>query len=112
MVYIAGNLTRFLFPLSGQGAPLGDRSALTKGIAYVIGTVLPFLETFDLRQKTVYSTIKLAGTMYASDPRGVTLGEIWSYVGVATIYALCYAAFALAVGMWMFQSRELGGSEG
>jgi ABC-type transport system involved in multi-copper enzyme maturation permease subunit len=112
MIYVAGNLTRFLFPMTGQGAPLAERSIVTKGIAYVISTILPFLETFDLRQKTVYSTIKLAGTMYASDPRGVGLGEIWGYVGVAAIYALCYAAFALAAGMWLFQGRELGGSEG
>lgn len=112
MIYIAGNLTRFLFPMTGQGAPLADRSGLTKAIAYVISTVLPFLETFDLRQKTVYGTIKLANTMYAADPRGVTPGEIWSYVGVATLYGICYAAFALAVGMWLFQGRELGGAEG
>lgn len=112
IIYVAGNLTRFMFPLTGQGAPLSERSVITKGIAYGISTLLPFLETFDLRQKTVYSTIKLAGTMYAADPRGVGVGEIWGYVGVATIYAVCYATFALAAGMWLFQGRELGGSEG
>ena len=45
----------------------------------------------------------------ASTPRpSVT----WAYTGVATLYAICYAAFALAIGMWLFQSRELGGAEG
>ena len=112
LLYIAGNLTRFLFPMDGPNAAMSDRGALAKGIAYVISVVLPYLETFDLRQKTVYATIKLAGTMYANDPRGVSMGEIWSYTGVATLYAICYAAFALALGMWLFQSRELGGSEG
>ena len=82
ILYIAGNLTRFLFPLSS--GPLAGRSGLVKGFAYVISLVLPYLETFDIRTKTVYGTIKLAGTMYASDPRGVTMGEIWSYTGVAT----------------------------
>jgi ABC-type transport system involved in multi-copper enzyme maturation permease subunit len=112
LLYIAGNLTRFLFPMDGPGAPLSGRGPIAKGIAYAISVVLPYLETFDLRQKTVYATIKLAGTMYATDPRGVTLGEIWSYTGVAALYAACYAAFALALGMWLFQGRELGGSEG
>jgi ABC-type Na+ efflux pump permease subunit len=106
LLYIAGNLTRFLFPLDPS------RSALARGSAYVISSVLPFLETFDLRQKTVYSTIKLAGTMYEADPRGISMGEIWSYTGVAGLYAVCYAAFALALGMWLFQTRELGGAEG
>ena len=112
LLYVAGNLTRFLFPFEGPGAPLADRGPIARGIAYVIATVLPYLETFDLRQKTVYATIRLAGTMYAEDPRGVTMGEIWSYTGVAALYAACYAAFALALGMWLFQSRELGGAEG
>ena len=110
IVYIAGNLTRFLF--SGEVAGQPQRSALVRGVAWLISLVIPYLETFDLRQKTVYSTIRLAGTMYANDMRGVTMGEIWTNTGVAALYAAAYAAFALAVGMWMFQSRELGGAEG
>src|SRR2546421_3483752 len=110
ILYIAGNLTRFLLPI--ESGPLANRSVIVQGFAYIISLVLPFLETFDLRQKTVYSTIKLAGTMYANDPRGVTMGEIWAYTGVATLYAAAYAAFALAIGMWLFQTRELGGAEG
>jgi ABC-type transport system involved in multi-copper enzyme maturation permease subunit len=112
LLYVAGNLTRFLFPLDGPNAPLAGRGPIARGVAYVISLILPYLETFDLRQKTVYATIKLANTMYANDARGVTMGEIWSYTGVAALYAVCYAAFALAVGMWLFQTRELGGAEG
>jgi ABC-type transport system involved in multi-copper enzyme maturation permease subunit len=112
LLYVAGNLTRFLFPLEGPSAPLAGRGPIAKGVAYVISLVLPYLETFDLRQKTVYATIKLANTMYANDPRGVAMSEIWAYTGVAALYAICYAAFALAVGMWLFQTRELGGAEG
>jgi ABC-type Na+ efflux pump permease subunit len=110
IIYIAGNLTRFLFPL--DTGPLAARSALVKGFAYVISLVLPYLETFDIRQKTVYGVIKLAHTAYAADPHGVTMGEIWSYTAVATLYAVAYAAFALSFGMWLFHGRELGGSEG
>ena len=110
IVYIAGNLTRFLFPLNT--GPLAGRSDILKGFAYVLSLVLPYLEAFDLRSKTVFGTIKLSHTMYAGDPRGFTMFDIWSYTGVATIYAAGYAAFALAVGMWLFHGRELGGSEG
>ena len=110
IVYIAGNLTRFLYAAGGN--PLEDRSVLVRGFAYVISLILPYLETFDLRQKTVYSTIRLSGTMYANDLLGVTMGEIWMNTAVAALYAAAYAAFALAAGMWLFQSRELGGAEG
>ena len=111
ILYIAGNLTRFLFPL--DTGPLAGRSPIVKGFAYVSSLLLPYLETFDIRQKTVYGTIKLANTMYAADPRGIPLSaKSGRYTGVATVYAAAYAAFALAVGMWLFHGRELGGSEG
>lgn len=112
ILYIAGNLTRFLFPLSGEGAPLEDRSVIVKGFAYVLSLVLPYLETFDLRSLTVYKPIALAGTQFAANPQAVELSVIWGYFGIAAMYAVVYAAFALAVGLWMFQTRELGGAEG
>ena len=31
---------------------------------------------------------------------------------VAALYAICYAAFALGLGMLLFEGRELGGGEG
>lgn len=111
LIYIAGNLTRFLFA-GGGAAESGERSPLARGFAYIISLILPYLETFDLRQKTVYSVIQLPHTQYSSDPRGVSYLEIWSYTGVATIYAAAYVTFALALGMWLFRSRELGGAEG
>lgn len=113
LVYIAGNLTRFLFPIFGSaGDPLWqDRSIVTKGLAYLLGNILPFLETFDLRQKTIYSTIAV-GSEFINDPNAVALADIWGYTGIALLYALFYAAFALGVGMLLFQTRELGGGEG
>src|SRR5208283_1486030 len=50
LIYIAGNLTRFLLPLH-TGA-VAQRSSLTRALAYGLSVVLPYLETFDLRQKT------------------------------------------------------------
>ncbi|WP_428938424.1 ABC transporter permease subunit [Fontivita pretiosa] len=114
LVYIAGNLTRFLFPIFGPGSePLwANRSIVWKGLAYAIANLLPFLEVFDLKTRTIYSRIALAGTMFAEDVNAVTVGEIWRYVGIAGLYGVAYATFALAVGMLLFQGRELGGGEG
>ena len=109
ILYIAGNLTRFLFPL--DSGPLADRSPILKGLAYVGSLLLPYLETFDDRPRTVYARIAVPGFNYAQDA-AVRLSEVWAYAGVSAVYAACYAAFALALGLWMFQNRELGGSEG
>ena len=106
LVYLAGNLTRFLDPA------VAGRGAVAKAGAFALGLVLPFLQTFDLTNRTVYSTITLAGTQFADDPNGASLAGIWGYVAVATLYALAYAAVALSLGMLLFQSRELGGAEG
>ena len=113
LLYIAGNLVRFLFPMShGSGTVLADRSPVVKAIVYLASLVIPFLATFDLRPLTVYTNIRVAGTAYAGDPLGVNPSTIWAYVAVAALYAAAFSAFALSVGMWSFQGRELGGNEG
>ena len=43
LIYIAGNLTRFLYPIDR------DSNVLTKGLAAVVSTVLPYLAVFDQR---------------------------------------------------------------
>jgi len=113
IIYIAGNLTRFLFPIFGAGSDQlwGKRSLFWKVIAYTISVLLPFLETFDLRAKTIYSHIALAGTQFASDINAVPPADIWRYVGVSALYAIAYTIFALSIGMLLFQNRELGGGE-
>ena len=110
LLYIAGNLLRFLFPLN-QG-PLANSGWLSQKLAYLMSLVLPYLAVFDLRDKTVLKHIALHNTSFADEIGAVTLGEIWKYVGVAGLNAFCYAAFALAIGMLLFQTRELGGAEG
>src|SRR6266581_446007 len=70
-VYIAGNLTRFLFPLEGQ-------SFMTKALAWGLSTFLPYLEIFDLNTATVYQKIAVGG--FADDPMAVQLSSIWKYV--------------------------------
>ncbi len=110
LLYIAGNLTRFLFPLD-QG-PLRGSHFLTKQLANLATLILPYLRTFDLRDKTIYAQIATGDVKAADTFNAVTLGEIWSYVGVAGLNATAYAAFALAVGLLLFSSRDLGGAEG
>ena len=111
LIYIAGNLTRFLFPVAA-GASL-----MTKAISRVVATVFPYLATFDLRSLTVYKTIALRGTEFWPAAGSVRTdvvypSQIWTYVGIAALYGIVYAIFALSAGMWLFKTRELGGAEG
>jgi ABC-type Na+ efflux pump permease subunit len=106
LLYIAGNLTRFLYPLAD------DASALRRGFAHTASTVLPYLEVFDIRHQTIYHDIAIGGSRAAAANNAVTLGAIWLYIAIAAGYGIAYAAFALSAGMWLFQTRELGGNEG
>ena len=111
IVYVAGNLTRFLFPISP------DSSFIVKGLARFTALIFPYLATFDLRSLTVYRTVALRGTQFfpaANAPHAdvVYPGQMWAYVGLATLYGIAYSAFALCAGMWSFKTRELGGAEG
>jgi ABC-type transport system involved in multi-copper enzyme maturation permease subunit len=106
LFYIAGNLTRFLFPFGEH------TSAPVKIFAYAVSWILPYLESFDLRGLTVYHTIALHGTIFENSPGAVHMSSIIQYLGIAAGYGIAYAVFALSVGMWLFQTRELGGAEG
>ncbi len=108
LVYLAGNLTRFLLPMAA--GPLGDKPQIVRGLGRVVALVLPYLATFDLKDVTVLSTIRIGS--FAGDAQAVSLGPIWQYVGIAALYAFTYCTFVLCVGMWSFQRRELGGGEG
>jgi ABC-type transport system involved in multi-copper enzyme maturation permease subunit len=104
LLYLAGNLAQFL--------PLSSGSLLERGVSQVIATVIPFLANFDLRSKTVYAHAALKGSIFEHELGAVPVLDMWRYTGLAGMYAVSYAVLALAVGMLMFQSRELGGGEG
>jgi ABC-type transport system involved in multi-copper enzyme maturation permease subunit len=111
VIYIAGNLTRFLFPLNPEQSPI------VRGLARMVAVILPYLATFDLRSLTVYHTIAIRDTQFwpapGTSPADIVYpGQIWRYVGIATLYGVAYAVFALSAGMWLFKTRELGGAEG
>jgi ABC-type transport system involved in multi-copper enzyme maturation permease subunit len=113
LLYIAGNLVRFLFPIfDDPNSIFAGSSAIMKWLAYGLSALLPYLESFDLRELTVYRKIAVAGELFSNDPSATPLGVIWKYLGFSTLYAIAYATFALSIGMWMFQNRELGGAEG
>ena len=71
---------------------------------------LPYLEAFDIRPLTIHKP--LAAFSFETDPNAVPLSTIFTYLGISTAYAIAYAIFALSAGMWLFQTRELGGAEG
>ena len=104
LIYIAGNLTRFI--------PAAANTATTHTLSSALCTILPFLSVFDIRQFTVYGVMALPHTQYVADPQAVNPFHVLAYVGIATLYAIAYAVFALSAGMWSFSTRELGGAEG
>jgi ABC-type transport system involved in multi-copper enzyme maturation permease subunit len=112
LIYIAGNMTRFLFPMDAPGAVLADKGPFVQGLAYVVSTILPYLATFDLRQLTVFKMIAVEGTGFERDPNAVSVTALWLAVSAAAAYAVCYTTAALGAGMLLFQTRELGGAEG
>lgn len=106
LVYLAGNLTRFVDSATADSGPV------TRFFAWIFETIVPFLSVFDLRHLTVYKIIRLNGTLFANEPDGVFLSQVWMGAGVAFVYAALYIAAALALGMLLFRNRELGGAEG
>ena len=71
LIYIAGNLTRFIYPVMGKGSALADKSWLLKAPAYAANRLLPYLETFDVRPLAIYKNLAMG--RLASDPNSVPL---------------------------------------
>jgi Flp pilus assembly protein protease CpaA len=90
---------------------LAGRSPVLKGIAQLITVVLPYLASFDLREATVTGKIAIPGTGFANFPQAISLSALFGQMSMAGIYALCYVTLALALGMFLFHNRELGGAE-
>lgn len=103
VIYFAGNLTRFLPEVAG--------GVVTNALLYA-SYLLPFLATFDLKSVAVLAPIALPGTQFEGQFNAVSLGFVWANVAFAALYAVTYATFALALGLFFFRNRELGGSEG
>lgn len=108
ILYLAGNLTRFMFPIAT--GPLAGKSEILQFLGKAFSLVLPYLSTFDLKDLTVMSTLKIGA--FSADAEAISVAPLWGYVGLAALYAVSYSTFVLCAGMWSFQRRELGGGEG
>lgn len=106
LFYLAGNLTRFI------DSTTRDSGIFTQAVAWVAETILPFLSVFDLRHLTVYSTIKLKGSIFQDAFEGVAASTMWVGTASAAVYAALYVIAALSFGLILFRNRELGGAEG
>ena len=105
LIYIAGNLTRFVDDAVAGG------SNLTQLFGKAVNLIVPFLAVFDLRQYTIYGLIGFSGG--AGESTGTfSLGFIWQNTALAALYAVLYVAAVMALGLLFFRNRELGGSEG
>ena len=87
------------------------------GTIFLLGTALLVLFCGAVRRSAFFAklgagAVATIASGYFLLLSGVSLASIWGYTGIAFLYAACYAAFALAAGMWLFQNRELGGAEG
>lgn len=106
LLYLAGNLTRFF------ASATADSNAVTKFFAWIAETILPFLSVFDLRHLTVYSTVKLKGSLFENAYEGIAASQMWYGTAAAGVYAALYVTAALCFGLILFRNRELGGAEG
>jgi len=96
ILYIVANLTRFLPALHATGS-----------LAMVLNSasyLLPYLSNFDINQCLVYRRVSMPGHYIAGAP---TWGEIWQYVGMASLYGVMYIGAALSAAVALFRNREL-----
>jgi ABC-type transport system involved in multi-copper enzyme maturation permease subunit len=110
LIYIAGNLARFLPPVRGDGGGGGTNPLVA--VLWAVSQVFPFLQIFDFREHTVYGLIRVPDTKFFEAAGGISMSLLWGYVGVAVLYAIAFSGFALSAGMLSFARRELGGAEG
>lgn len=97
VLYIGANLTRFV-PLLHLGAPW---QTLVDGASYL----LPYLTNFDINQALIYRSISMPG--HYMGPDAPTIGQVWEYVSLATIYGMMYIGAALSAAVALFRNREL-----
>jgi ABC-type transport system involved in multi-copper enzyme maturation permease subunit len=105
LIYIAGNLTRFVDDAVAGG------STIAQLFGKAVTLFVPFLATFDLRQYTIYGLIGFSGAA-GETANTFSLPFIWQNTALAAAYAVLYVTAILAFGLLIFRSRELGGSEG
>jgi len=99
ILYIGANLARYAVAME-LPAPLGW---IVTGIAHL----LPGLSLMDLSQRLVYGNFNYGDKKFWARGNVPTYGDIWSYVGIATTYAVFYISGVLSFGIALFRTREL-----
>ncbi|MEA3367832.1 MAG: ABC transporter permease subunit [Planctomycetota bacterium] len=97
-VFVVGHLMVFL----GQAARTATAPA--RAAAEVAMTLVPFLEIFNLNRHLSHTMLT---PFDPASPGAEAWQEAWAYVGLAALYAVAYAAVALAVGALVFRRRSL-----
>jgi len=97
-VFVVGHLMVFL-ESAARTAGAGARA-----VAEAVLTVVPFLEIFNVNDRLSRSIL----TPFADTGGSTALwGEVWTYVGLAGLYAVAYVAAALGVATVLFRRRSL-----
>jgi len=91
-LFMVGHLSEFVEIAARRSTDL------TRGIATWTIHLVPFLETFNLAGK-------LSQTPLA--PGSAEFAAVWSYTGLAGLYAAAYTVFALLVGVLLMGRREM-----
>jgi len=91
-LFIAGHLAEFITDAVSH-SPDAARHSVTWAAA-----LLPLLETFNVTRVLAHSTLT------PGSPEWVA---VWSYTGLAGLYALAYATFVLLVGVVLLRHKEM-----
>lgn len=99
VLYIGANMTRYI-----DSAGLPDP---WQALAVYSSYVLPYLGNFDLSHRLIYADPPFQFAGESPLPNSRTLGAIWTYVGLVTVYSGFYITAALGLATVMFRTREL-----
>jgi len=91
-LFLAGHLSEFV------ETAVRHSTDLTRSVATWTIHLAPFLETFNLTSRLSHA---------APDAGSETFAALWTYTGLAGLYALAYAVFVLLLGAALIRGREM-----
>lgn len=91
-LFLVGHLAEFI-----RLAVVQSSDAVRTPVTWLTA-LLPFLESFNITRKLAHAPL---------DPSTAEFAQVWSYTGLAGIYALGYATFVLLIGALLLRRREI-----
>jgi ABC-type transport system involved in multi-copper enzyme maturation permease subunit len=91
-LFLVGHLAEFLV------ASVSSLPDLARNVYTWLANLVPFLETFNITSKLSHSVLV---------PGHSDTLAVWTYTGLAGLYAAGYAAFVLLLGIALFGRREI-----